>query len=93
MIIDEAHNLLDTIGNIHSCEVTGHQLSHAYSQIVQYRDKYQSKFAAKNLLRINQIIYVLSRFIKYIGKGTDSTFLKYDGGGSSSSGRRASKPY
>lgn len=40
VIIDEAHNLLETINNIHSVEVTGSQLLRAFSQLTQYENRY-----------------------------------------------------
>lgn len=55
VIIDEAHNLLDTIANIHSSLVSGYQLLCAHSQLVQYRDKFREKFSPYNLLYINQV--------------------------------------
>ncbi|PSN32822.1 ATP-dependent DNA helicase DDX11 [Blattella germanica] len=71
VIIDEAHNLLDTIGHIHSSEVTGHQvmiisdliylkLTHAYSQLIQYRDRYRNRFSASNLLTIHKLLPLLT---------------------------------
>eukprot|EP00092_Neocalanus_flemingeri_P099279 GFUD01126656.1.p2 GENE.GFUD01126656.1~~GFUD01126656.1.p2 ORF type:complete len:436 (+),score=142.32 GFUD01126656.1:233-1540(+) len=43
VIIDEAHNLLDTITNIHSVNISGAQLGLAYSQLAQYREKYSTR--------------------------------------------------
>ncbi|XP_008336353.2 ATP-dependent DNA helicase DDX11-like [Cynoglossus semilaevis] len=41
VIIDEAHNLSDTLTCIHSVEVSGAQLSRAFSQLSQYADRYK----------------------------------------------------
>ncbi|XP_014244230.1 ATP-dependent DNA helicase DDX11 isoform X1 [Cimex lectularius] len=67
VIIDEAHNLLETISHIHSTQVTGLQLTHAYSQLTQYRDKYEKRFTPFNLLHLNQLIFVIGALIKFIG--------------------------
>ncbi|XP_021933898.1 ATP-dependent DNA helicase DDX11 isoform X2 [Zootermopsis nevadensis] len=67
VVIDEAHNLLDTISHIHSAEVTGHQLTHAYSQLNQYQDRYRSRFSAANLLYLGQVIFVVGRLIRMLG--------------------------
>ncbi|PNF28755.1 ATP-dependent DNA helicase DDX11 [Cryptotermes secundus] len=67
IIIDEAHNLLETISHIHSSEVTGHQLTHAYSQLSQYQDRYRNRFSAANLLHLGQVIFVVGRLIRMLG--------------------------
>ncbi|CAE1316923.1 DDX11 [Acanthosepion pharaonis] len=67
VIIDEAHNLLETINNIHSVEVTGAQMCRAHSQLSQYEQRYRNRLKAKNLMYINQILFILSRFVNYIG--------------------------
>lgn len=71
IIIDEAHNLLETINNIHSVEVTGAQMCRAHSQLSQYEQRYRNRLKAKNLMYINQILFILSRFVNYIGGKLD----------------------
>ncbi|GAB1601699.1 ATP-dependent DNA helicase DDX11-like isoform X1 [Argonauta hians] len=72
VIIDEAHNLLETINNIHSFEVFGSQLCQAHSQLSQYVQRYRTKLKAKNLMYTNQILFLLSRFVVYIGGSLDT---------------------
>ncbi|XP_036029593.1 ATP-dependent DNA helicase DDX11 [Onychomys torridus] len=67
VIIDEAHNLIDTITNIYSAEVTGSQLCQAYSQLVQYMERYRKRLKAKNLMYIKQILYLLEKFVAVLG--------------------------
>ncbi|KAK6621073.1 hypothetical protein RUM43_011379 [Polyplax serrata] len=67
VIIDEAHNLLDTIENIHSCTVSGYDLVAAYSQLVQYRDKFSERFTPLNLLHLNQLIFIVNKLLKRVG--------------------------
>jgi len=67
VIIDEAHNLLETISGIHSLSISGSQLASAYSQLTQYKQKYKARLKASNLLYIKQIQFVLASFIKYLG--------------------------
>ena len=43
VIIDEAHNLVDTITNIHSVNISGSQLGLAFSQLTQYRERYSTR--------------------------------------------------
>ncbi|KAG8336371.1 DEAD H (Asp-Glu-Ala-Asp His) box helicase 11 [Homalodisca vitripennis] len=112
VIIDEAHNLLDSIAQVYNAQVSGYQvgvdylvrrgkiapmslisswrvllehdsnkfkeidggkfkenelLTHAYSQLVQYRDKYMKRFSATNLLYLEQLIFVVGRLIHILG--------------------------
>ncbi len=67
VIVDEAHNLLDTLEHIHSVEVSGRHLCQAHSQLAQYKERYQSRLNAKNLLYIKQILDTLSRLLKVLG--------------------------
>ncbi|XP_065538176.1 ATP-dependent DNA helicase DDX11 isoform X3 [Lathamus discolor] len=62
VIIDEAHNLVDTITCIHSAE-----LCCAHSQLLQYMERYRKRLKAKNLMYIKQILYLLERFVAMLG--------------------------
>ncbi|KAI5726255.1 hypothetical protein M8J77_025871 [Diaphorina citri] len=63
VVIDEAHNLLDMIESIHSCQVSADSVYHCYNQIQNYKTKFLSKFNAHNLLHINQMVYLLKMFL------------------------------
>ncbi|XP_031550335.1 ATP-dependent DNA helicase DDX11-like [Actinia tenebrosa] len=67
VIIDEAHNLLETINNIHSVEISGAQISGSFSQLSQYLDRYRTRLKAKNVMYIKQILFILSRFLSCLG--------------------------
>ncbi|KAG8509135.1 putative ATP-dependent RNA helicase DDX11-like protein 8 [Galemys pyrenaicus] len=67
VIIDEAHNLIDTITAIHSTEVSGSQLCQAHSQLLQYMERYGKRLKAKNLMYIKQILYLLEKFVAVLG--------------------------
>ncbi|XP_054475271.1 ATP-dependent DNA helicase DDX11 isoform X2 [Anoplopoma fimbria] len=67
VIIDEAHNLSDTLSCIHSAELTGAQLCRAHSQLTQYGDRYKSRLKAKNLMYIKQILYVIEGLVRGLG--------------------------
>ncbi|KAL8600195.1 hypothetical protein ACOMHN_062485 [Nucella lapillus] len=71
VIVDEAHNLLETINSVHSVEVTGAQLLRAFSQLTQYEAKYRSRLKAKNLMYVKQILFVLSSLLRCLGGKTD----------------------
>ncbi|NWY01672.1 DDX11 helicase, partial [Nothoprocta ornata] len=67
VIIDEAHNLIDTITCIYSAEVSGAQLCCAHSQLLQYMERYRKRLKAKNLMYIKQILYLLQQFVSVLG--------------------------
>uniref|UniRef100_A0ACB8FMR9 DEAD H (Asp-Glu-Ala-Asp His) box helicase 11 n=1 Tax=Sphaerodactylus townsendi TaxID=933632 RepID=A0ACB8FMR9_9SAUR len=67
VIIDEAHNLIDTITCIYSAEVSGSQLFCAHSQLLQYMERYRKRLKAKNLMYIKQILFLLERFVTVLG--------------------------
>ncbi|XP_076364915.1 ATP-dependent DNA helicase DDX11 [Tachypleus tridentatus] len=66
VIIDEAHNLLETINNIHSVILSGIHLSHAYAQLNHYLQRYYSRLNPKNLMYIKQVLFVMNAFMKQI---------------------------
>ncbi|XP_071504230.1 ATP-dependent DNA helicase DDX11-like [Diadema antillarum] len=72
VIVDEAHNLIETICNVHSIEVTGAQLCRAHSQLSQYMQKFKSRLLAKNLMYIKQLLQILSSWVRHLGGRTDS---------------------
>ncbi|XP_034541950.1 ATP-dependent DNA helicase DDX11 isoform X1 [Notolabrus celidotus] len=67
VIIDEAHNLSDTLSCIHSAELSGAQLCRAHSQLTQYSDRYKSRLKAKNLMYIKQILFVIEGLVRVLG--------------------------
>ncbi|XP_032893656.1 ATP-dependent DNA helicase DDX11 [Amblyraja radiata] len=67
LVIDEAHNLIDTITAIHSYKVTGSQLCCAHSQLSQYLERYRSRLKAKNMMYIKQILYILVNLLQVLG--------------------------
>uniref|UniRef100_UPI00359026F4 ATP-dependent DNA helicase DDX11 n=1 Tax=Myxine glutinosa TaxID=7769 RepID=UPI00359026F4 len=67
VIVDEAHNLMDTIMAIHSSEINGAQLCCAHSQLSQYLERYRCRLKAKNIMHITQLIFILSCFIRVLG--------------------------
>ncbi|XP_076848870.1 ATP-dependent DNA helicase DDX11 isoform X2 [Brachyhypopomus gauderio] len=67
VIIDEAHNLIDTVTALHSSEVNGAQVCRAHSQLTQYCERYRSRLKAKNLMYIKQILFVLEGLVRTLG--------------------------
>ncbi|KAE8613577.1 hypothetical protein XENTR_v10007766 [Xenopus tropicalis] len=67
VIIDEAHNLIDTITCMYSSQVSGAQLCQAHSQLMQYMDRYRSRLKAKNLMYVKQLVFLLEKFVQVMG--------------------------
>ncbi|XP_047721011.1 ATP-dependent DNA helicase DDX11 isoform X3 [Prionailurus viverrinus] len=67
VVIDEAHNLIDTITGIYSAEVSGSQFCQAHSQLLQYMERYGKRLKAKNLMYIKQLLYLLEQFVTVLG--------------------------
>ncbi|XP_034032472.1 ATP-dependent DNA helicase DDX11 [Thalassophryne amazonica] len=67
LIIDEAHNLSDTLSCIHSAELCGAQLCRTHSQLSQYADRYKSRLKAKNVMYIKQILFVIEGLVCVLG--------------------------
>lgn len=64
VIIDEAHNLLDTISAIHSAEIRFDHMQQSQRLLTAYKNQYISRFSARNLLRLNQLISIAQRLLK-----------------------------
>ncbi|XP_061917203.1 ATP-dependent DNA helicase DDX11 isoform X1 [Entelurus aequoreus] len=67
LIIDEAHNLSDTLSCIHSAELSGAQLCRAHSQLRQYADRFKSRLKAKNVMYIKQVLFVIEGLVRVLG--------------------------
>lgn len=68
IIVDEAHNLLDTIAQLHSSELSLAQLQLAKQQMCGYKERYARRLNSSNLLRINQLIFVVRRLLQLLEK-------------------------
>lgn len=66
VIVDEAHNLMDTIAAIHSTEVTLEQLRTGLRQVGAYKAKFQARFKASNLLKIKQIEFIIKQLVRLL---------------------------
>lgn len=59
VIIDEAHNLMDAISNLHSVTVSLSQLQLATSQLTTYARKFKNRLKGKNRSYVAQIIRLI----------------------------------
>ncbi|EDN06975.1 conserved hypothetical protein [Histoplasma mississippiense (nom. inval.)] len=63
VIIDEAHNLIDAISDIHSVSVSLSQLQLAIYQLTTYARKYKTHLKGSNRVYVTQVIRLLSRYL------------------------------
>ncbi|KAF6219414.1 hypothetical protein HO133_005240 [Letharia lupina] len=59
IIIDEAHNLMDTISSIHSITVTQDQLKRCRSQLGVYLQKFRNRLKGKNRVYVAQVVRLI----------------------------------
>ncbi|KAL2009243.1 hypothetical protein VTN00DRAFT_7437 [Thermoascus crustaceus] len=84
VIIDEAHNLMDAISNIHSVTVTLGQLRTALSQLLMYAQKYKNRLKGKNRVYVTQVIRLVSsianhlQFISETSQSSEGSVLPSD---------------
>ena len=66
IVIDEAHNLMDTIANIHSITITRSQLTRCRSQIGIYLQKFRNRLKGKNRVYVAQVVRLLDSISAYL---------------------------
>ncbi|KAI9373236.1 helicase C-terminal domain-containing protein [Aspergillus egyptiacus] len=66
IVIDEAHNLMDAISNIHSVTVTLSQLQTSIFQLTTYARKFKTRLKGKNRSYIAQVIRLISSLADHL---------------------------
>lgn len=74
VIIDEAHNLIDSITSIHSILLEEPQIQKCNEQLKLYYEKYQSKFKGKTIMYVKQLMYFINKILNYF-KSLESSFM------------------
>ncbi|KAJ1971307.1 ATP-dependent DNA helicase chl1 [Dimargaris xerosporica] len=69
VIIDEAHNLVDTITQVHSATIELDQVNRASSQLSSYLQRYKARLKGSNTVYIRQILQLLTSLRKYLNSG------------------------
>ncbi|KAJ1655704.1 ATP-dependent DNA helicase chl1 [Dispira simplex] len=69
VIIDEAHNLADTLSQIHSCTVHLDHVNKAFSQLTAYFQKYKNRLSGGNVIYVRQLLSLLKALRKYLNSG------------------------
>lgn len=66
VIIDEAHNLMDAVANIHGVSVSLGQLKKSRAQLGGYLQKFRNKLKGKNRVYVAQVVRLLDSLIGYL---------------------------
>ena len=66
VVIDEAHNIPETLRSISSCQLSLPVAEAALSQLLSYTRKYSERLAGRNVFYLGQIRRILSTMIKYL---------------------------
>ncbi|KAI8137325.1 ATP-dependent RNA helicase chl1 [Fennellomyces sp. T-0311] len=64
VIIDEAHNLIETVTSIHTVSLSYSQVRMAISQLGAYLQKYKNRLLGKNIAYIRQIVHIVKAILK-----------------------------
>ncbi|KAL1919516.1 uncharacterized protein VTP21DRAFT_2209 [Calcarisporiella thermophila] len=71
VIIDEAHNLIDTICSVHSVQLDRRDITLARKQLECYLERYQRRLKGSNVVYIRQILILLRALENHRVKGED----------------------
>jgi chromosome transmission fidelity protein 1 len=88
ILIDEAHNLIETINQVHSAELSLAQVNTANAALSVYLRRFQTKLNNKNLYYINLLVAVLNKIRKVLVKNSSGS--RKDGFGR---GEDGAKPF
>mmetsp|Transcript_14509 Transcript_14509/g.29548 ORF Transcript_14509/g.29548 Transcript_14509/m.29548 type:complete len:681 (+) Transcript_14509:1481-3523(+) len=82
IVVDEAHNIPETLRSISSCQLSLPVAEAALSQLTAYTQKYSDRLAGKNLSYLGQIRKILTAMIKYLKRPPAKCGSMVDNGGS-----------
>ncbi|ODM93421.1 putative ATP-dependent RNA helicase DDX11-like protein 8 [Orchesella cincta] len=71
LLLDEAHNIIESISNMYSTSITLGQLENCATGLKTYMQRYMNRFNSKHLLKLKQISFIIKALQKFIG-GYDS---------------------
>jgi chromosome transmission fidelity protein 1 len=66
VVLDEAHNVVDAISNMHSCSVTLPQLSSCFTLITAYLSKYRTRMSSSTIRWLSSFSVFLSSLRQYL---------------------------
>lgn len=66
VIIDEAHNLMETMTSLYTVSLSLLQVQLAWNQLNLYIQKYKSRLLGKNVVYIKQILHIIKILIQHL---------------------------
>lgn len=75
VIIDEAHNLMDTISNIHSVSLSFDQLQQSRTRLGVYLQKFRNRLKGKNRVYVTQLVRLIDSMIEYLDRSSASVHV------------------
>eukprot|EP00986_Skeletonema_menzelii_P010471 scaffold5088_cov133-Skeletonema_menzelii.AAC.2 len=70
VVIDEAHNIPETLRALSSCKLSMQVAEAALAQLLAYTRKYSERLAGRNLFYLGQIRKILMAMIKFLKRGS-----------------------
>ena len=71
VVLDEAHNIIETVNSVHSAALAQPQIALALSHLSQYLARYRSRLKGKNILYIKQLLHVLRAMHRFFQRLAD----------------------
>jgi chromosome transmission fidelity protein 1 len=68
ILLDEAHNIIESISNMYSTQISFTQLQDCHNGLKLYTKKYLSRFNPQNLLKYKQLTFIVKNLVNYLGK-------------------------
>lgn len=66
VIVDEAHNLIDTISSLHSMELTFSQASRALTGLQTYQNRFQNRLSGHNRIWLSKLIVTVKSIVSFL---------------------------
>lgn len=66
IVFDEAHNLMEAIGQMNSLEISSDKFSLATTSLETYLLKYEKRMSPTNVKKIKELITILNSFTKFL---------------------------
>jgi len=73
VVIDEAHNLIDTVTELHSAGLSLSQASDSLAHLKRYIQRYRSRLLSSNLISLKLLERVLQAFVARLTKSSSGS--------------------